>query len=372
MGVHNQYVGSCQDIRIIFSALQITKGRGEFNSPAFVYFREAQHGSLPKPSLFFYDCWNLIEELDGTGATTASYVYGLDLSQSLQGAGGIGGILARIDHGASKAHAYFYDANGNVGQLVDSTDGSVAAAYEYAPFGGLISAMGSYATTNPFRFSSKYADDVTDLYYYGYRYYSPVVERWLSRDPIGEEGGLNLYGFVSNNSISWIDELGLLPSPGVGDQINPFGWRGSDKKNYTEWFENRFPKTCAGAKQLLGKRIIERTCSKRSSHPTSIFPIIDRQGQVDVYNNMKRYGDKPQGIWERYVKIGNFVIQAEHISIIWDNECCFRYTATVFVLENTGADPGEILSYTKMFVGRRVRMAEWPISGSSCCGGGGL
>ncbi|WP_339132888.1 MAG: RHS repeat-associated core domain-containing protein [Candidatus Electrothrix sp. GW3-4] len=157
---------------------------------------------------FVYDGWNLIEELDGTGATTASYVYGLDLSQSLQGAGGIGGILARVDHSAGKMHVYFYDANGNVGQMLDSTDGSVVAAYEYAPFGGLTSAMGSYADVNPFRFSSKYADDVAGLYYHGYRYYSPELGRWLSRDPIGEEGGLNLYGFVGNNGVNSIDPLG--------------------------------------------------------------------------------------------------------------------------------------------------------------------
>ena len=152
----------------------------------------------------------MIEELDGTGAVTASYVYGLDLSQSLQGAGGIGGILARVDHGADKVHLYFYDGNGNVGQLLDSSDGSVAAAYEYAPFGGLTSAMGSYAEINPFRFSSKYADGVTGLYYYGYRYYSPELGRWMSRDPIGEDGGINLYGFVNNDSSNQQDFLGLL------------------------------------------------------------------------------------------------------------------------------------------------------------------
>ncbi|WLE97264.1 MAG: RHS repeat-associated core domain-containing protein [Candidatus Electrothrix communis] len=157
---------------------------------------------------FVYDGWNLIEELDGAGSTTASYVHGLDLSQSLQGAGSIGGILARVDHGTDKVHLYFYDANGNVGQLLDSADGSVVAAYEYAPFGGMTSAMGSYAETNPFRFSSKYADDTTGLYYYGYRYYSPDTGRWLSRDPIGEDGGVNLYGFIVNNPISYIDAFG--------------------------------------------------------------------------------------------------------------------------------------------------------------------
>ncbi|WP_339132906.1 MAG: RHS repeat-associated core domain-containing protein [Candidatus Electrothrix sp. GW3-4] len=183
---------------------------------------------------FVYDGWNLIEELDGAGAVTASYVYGLDLSQSLQGAGGIGGILARIDHGADKVHVYLYDANGNVGQLLDSSDGSVAAAYEYAPFGGLTSAMGSYAETNPFRFSSKYADGVTGLYYYGYRYYSPELGRWLSRDPIGEDGGLNLYGFVGNDGINGWDYLGLEEySSKVKNkirQLSPMVREGVDKK----------------------------------------------------------------------------------------------------------------------------------------------
>ncbi len=167
---------------------------------------------------FVYDGLNLIEELDGAGAVTASYVYGLDISQSFQGAGGIGGILARIDHGVNKSHIYFYDANGNVGQLVDSLDGYVVAAYEYAPFGGLVSGMGNYAEANPFRFSTKYADDVAGLYYYGYRYYSPELGRWMSRDPIGEEGGLNLYGFVGGNPLNVVDFFGLcLWSPGKVD-----------------------------------------------------------------------------------------------------------------------------------------------------------
>jgi integrase/recombinase XerD len=47
------------------------------------------------------------------------------------------------------------------------------------------------------------------LVYYGYRFYDPNTGRWPSRDPIGEEGGLNLYGFVGNNSISWVDAFGL-------------------------------------------------------------------------------------------------------------------------------------------------------------------
>lgn len=48
------------------------------------------------------------------------------------------------------------------------------------------------------------------LHYYGYRYYDPVTGRWASRDPIGERGGLNLYGFVGNDGVNWWDYLGLL------------------------------------------------------------------------------------------------------------------------------------------------------------------
>src|SRR5690606_24656093 len=66
-----------------------------------------------------------------------------------------------------------------------------------------------FVATNPFGFSSKYEDSETGLLYYGYRYYDPAGGRWLSRDPIGEEGGLNLYGFVGNNGVSQWDYLGL-------------------------------------------------------------------------------------------------------------------------------------------------------------------
>ncbi len=195
-------------------------------------------------ALFVYNGWNMIEELDGTGAVTASYIHGLDLSQSLQGAGGIGGILARIDHGVNKSHIYFYDANGNVGQLVDSLDGSVVAAYEYAPFGGLVSGMGNYAEANPFRFSTKYADDVAGLYYYGYRYYSPELGRWMSRDPIGEDGGVNLYGFVGNDGVNGRDYLG---QEGIGKTLKSFAqktgvtaysivWQGADTFNNVIFF----------------------------------------------------------------------------------------------------------------------------------------
>jgi RHS repeat-associated protein len=61
----------------------------------------------------------------------------------------------------------------------------------------------------PFRFSTKQFDAETGFYYYGYRFYSPELGRWLSRDPVEEQGGLNLYGFVGNDPVDRWDMLGL-------------------------------------------------------------------------------------------------------------------------------------------------------------------
>jgi RHS repeat-associated protein len=155
---------------------------------------------------FVYDGWNMIEEQTVSG-TSKYYVWGHDLSQSLQGAGGIGGLIARVESATS--HNFLYDGNGNVGQLVDVSDGSIDAQYEYDPYGNSIVATGVLASTNPYRFSTKYLDAEFNLYYYGQRYYDPATGRWLSRDPIGEIDSHNLYIFVGNDSINRIDFIGL-------------------------------------------------------------------------------------------------------------------------------------------------------------------
>jgi RHS repeat-associated protein len=154
----------------------------------------------------------LIRERIASGETaqTNSYVYGLDLSGGLQGAGTIGGILATVREGDSALVVgfYAYDANGNVTDLV-GTNGTGLARYEYDPFGNPLVATGALAAANPFRFSTKYTDDETGLVYYGYRYYNPELGRWTSRDPIEEQGGVNLYVMCSNDILQGTDLLGL-------------------------------------------------------------------------------------------------------------------------------------------------------------------
>ena len=92
----------------------------------------------------------------------------------------------------------------------------MSAHYDYAPFGNTTrthrdsSASFDVVSLNPFRFSSEYYDSELDLVYYNYRHYSPSLGRFLSRDPIQEQGGLNLYAFVGNDSLLKLDVLGAL------------------------------------------------------------------------------------------------------------------------------------------------------------------
>ena len=120
---------------------------------------------------------------------------------------------------------------GNIGTMI----GQVSANLEYDAFGrevrvsslavpdtgtppGLV-AGGLYADALPFHFSTKFTDPESGLNYYGYRFYDARDGRWLSRDPIGEQGGVNLYGMVGNGPVNRMDVLGRIgwgPIPGFG------------------------------------------------------------------------------------------------------------------------------------------------------------
>jgi RHS repeat-associated protein len=166
--------------------------------------------SVVTDTKFIYDGWNCVIEANATDAVQRRYMWGLDLSGSEQGAGGVGGLLAVQDvSGTNGVNFVAFDGNGNVAALVRAKDGTVSASYEYGPFGEVLRLSGSMARVNPIRFSTKYQDDESDLLYYAYRYYNPSTGRWLSRDPINERGGRNLYATLGNNPLNAVDWLGF-------------------------------------------------------------------------------------------------------------------------------------------------------------------
>ena len=165
---------------------------------------------------YFYDGWLLVKEVvASTNGTTdvVEYHWGNDLSGSRGGAAGVGGLLYiavsnSSSHNSSTHKLYipWYDNNGNIWGYWDER-GKVAATFSYGAFGETV-ASGDNPDKFPIRFSTKYHDVESGLYYYTKRFYSPALRRWLTRDPIGENGGVNLYAMCGNNAIIYFDALG--------------------------------------------------------------------------------------------------------------------------------------------------------------------
>ncbi len=214
--------------------------------------KAVNHSGVITRTYFFYDGWNLLGEYTGPVHTTGAapnvtlqrtHAWGKDLSGSAQGAGGVGGLLATCLNSVSGAPTYYptYDGNGNVTEYLDGS-GAVQSHYEYDPFGNDITPAGTAGSLHnsfPFRFSTKYLDAESGMYYYGYRYYDPLTGRWLSRDPLSEPGfrletatkrkattkhEAQMYVFVENNSIENWDYLGLdNPGCDLPSWVQPTG-----------------------------------------------------------------------------------------------------------------------------------------------------
>ena len=158
---------------------------------------------------FVWDGNNIvIEKVEFANGTTRTFEYfwGLDKSGTEQGAGGVGGLIAVSMDGVFSIPCY--DHNGNIVLYVSET-GSVAAQHTYDPYGNIIESSGPLADVFSFGFSTKYHDREIGMIGYKRRFYRPDLGRWLNRDPIEEEGGMNVYGFCGNDPIGQIDLLGM-------------------------------------------------------------------------------------------------------------------------------------------------------------------
>ena len=157
---------------------------------------------------YIYDGKLVIQERNTNNTIIANYDRGLDLSGSLQGAGGVGGLLARTD---IKGTVYYHsDAQGNVVTLVDRYQ-TLEGRYLYDPYGSLVGKWGPYVDVNHYRYASMEYLPLPGIYNSYGRYYDPNLQRFLNRDPLGEAGGINLYGYVGNDPMNSIDPFGLCP-----------------------------------------------------------------------------------------------------------------------------------------------------------------
>ena len=156
---------------------------------------------------FFYDGYLQIANFHST-TTTSDYNYFIWDPTEPVATRPLTWTTPTTNHESPITNFYTHDGNKNVSEVIASDNGA-SAHYEYAPFGAVTVSCGTSAATNPWRFSSEYAEDDTATVYYNYRHYEPVMSRWLSRDPIEELGGTAFYVFCGNGSVCEFDVLGL-------------------------------------------------------------------------------------------------------------------------------------------------------------------
>ena len=166
---------------------------------------------LTNETRYICDGFLPVQERDSNNAVKVTYTRGLDLSGSLAGAGGIAGLLALSLPGTNGLQHFYYHADGagNVTAMLDGQE-TMAARYLYGAFGKLTAQWGPMASFNSMGFSSMPITRQSGLSFYSFRAYDPSIQRWLTRDPAAERGGINLYGFVSNDPVNNVDPDGLL------------------------------------------------------------------------------------------------------------------------------------------------------------------
>jgi len=170
---------------------------GGIQTAAYTYNRAGQRikkVAQPETRIFHYDLMgHLIAETNQSGQMLAEYVY-------------IGNkLLAKI-----QGEQVYYYHNDHLGTPQVLTDDAQTIAWKavYTPSGEAVASV--QTVENPFRFPGQYYDSETGLHYNYFRYYNPQTGRYITPDPIGLEGGINLFAYVRGNPINQIDPWGLL------------------------------------------------------------------------------------------------------------------------------------------------------------------
>ncbi|MEY2564931.1 MAG: hypothetical protein QOH88_3124 [Verrucomicrobiota bacterium] len=177
------------------TAINKGTGRSEFEYDGLsrrVRIVGKEGGALISDRHFLWSGLSLAEERDASGGTVTRRFF----SQGMQIVGGA----------SSGDYHYSKDHLGSIRELID-TSGAVRARYDYDSYGRRTRVEGDMEAD--FGFTGHYHHQTSDLELAPYRAYNPDIGRWISRDPIEESGGWNLYGYVGNGPVIATDPLGL-------------------------------------------------------------------------------------------------------------------------------------------------------------------
>ncbi|MDD3144650.1 MAG: hypothetical protein PHV23_00905 [Candidatus Gracilibacteria bacterium] len=146
---------------------------------------------------YIYSNENILQEIttDETTITTKDYINGI----------GVDDLIAYEENN----NTYYFHKNhlGSVEGITDSS-GNIVVSYEYDSFGNFEITSGANSGNTRLYTGREYNSEI-GLYYNRARYYNPELGRFISRDPIGQIDDVNLYGYVGNNGVNFVDRSGL-------------------------------------------------------------------------------------------------------------------------------------------------------------------
>jgi RHS repeat-associated protein len=144
------------------------------------------NGTITSQKIYVWSGDNIIQEQDASGSVTKDYY-----------------VLGENRTGTS----YFYtkDHLGSIRELTDNS-GNIQAQYRYDPYGQPTKIQGSLDCD--FQYAGYCYEPTSGFSLTRYRAYSPAIGRWISRDPINERGGVNLFSYVNNGPVDYLDPDG--------------------------------------------------------------------------------------------------------------------------------------------------------------------
>jgi len=209
--------------------------------------------------IFHYDLLgHLIAETNQSGEMLAEYIYLGDQ------------LLAMIKPGETVY--YFHNDHLGTPKILTDGNGSIAWKALYTPFGEAVASI--QTVDNPFRFPGQYYDPETGLHYNYFRYYNPQNGRYITPDPIGLEGGINLFTYVGNNPVNRIDPtghgaiaVGACVVLTIGDAV------------YTGYSLNKLQKEIEKLREE--KQKLSKACESKNLSAKELENLLDQINEID-------------------------------------------------------------------------------------------